>query len=33
MYLLRVVVAEEHTPAVIVPAYRTSRIEGYWSAE
>jgi hypothetical protein len=33
MYLLRVVVAEEHMPPVIVTAYRTSKIEKYWSAE
>ena len=33
IYLLRVVVAEEHTPAVIVTAYRTSKVEKYWSAE
>jgi hypothetical protein len=33
MHLLRVVVAEEHTPPVIVTAYRTSKIEKYWSAE
>lgn len=33
MYLVRVVVAEEHVPPVIVTAYRTSKIEKYWSAE
>ena len=33
MYLLRVVVAEEHVPPLIVTAYRTSKIEKYWSAE
>jgi len=33
MYLLRVVVDEEEQPAVIVTAYRTSRIEKYWSVE
>jgi hypothetical protein len=33
MYLLRVVVAEEHTPPVIVTVYRTSKVEKYWSAE
>jgi hypothetical protein len=33
MYLLRVVVAEEHTPPVIVTAYRTSKVTKYWSAE
>jgi len=33
MYLLRLLVAEEHTPAVVVTAYRTSKVEKYWSAE
>lgn len=33
MYLLRVVVAEGREPPVIVTAYRTSKIEKYWSAE
>jgi hypothetical protein len=33
MYLLRVVVDEDEQPAVIVTAYRTSKIEKYWSAE
>jgi len=33
MYLLRVVVAEEEQPPVIITAYRTSKIEKYWSAE
>jgi hypothetical protein len=33
MYLLRVVVAEDEEPRVIVTAYRTSKIEKYWSAE
>lgn len=33
LYLLRVVVAEEHTPPLVVTAYRTSKIEKYWSAE
>jgi hypothetical protein len=33
MYLLRVVVAEDEHPAMIVTAYRTSKIEKYWSAE
>jgi len=33
MYLLRVVVAEEHSPPVVVTAYRTSEIEKHWSAE
>jgi hypothetical protein len=31
--LLRVVVDEGEQPAVIVTAYRTSKIEKYWSAE
>ena len=30
VYLLRVIVDERVTPAVIVTAYRTSRIEKYW---
>jgi hypothetical protein len=33
MYLLRVVVAEEEHPPVVITAYRTSKIEKYWSAE
>jgi hypothetical protein len=33
MYLLRVVVAEDERPPVIITAYRTSKIEKYWSAE
>ena len=33
MYLLRVVVAELEQPPVIITAYRTSKIEKYWSAE
>jgi hypothetical protein len=33
MYLLRVVVAEDEQPCVIITAYRTSKIEKYWSAE
>ena len=33
MYLLRVVVAEDEQPPVIITAYRTSKVEKYWSAE
>jgi hypothetical protein len=33
MYLLRVVVDEEEQPPAIVTAYRTSKIEKYWSSE
>jgi Domain of unknown function (DUF4258) len=33
MYLLRVMVAEDERPPVIITAYRTSKIEKYWSAE
>ena len=33
MYLLRVVVDEDEQPPVIVTAYRTNKIEKYWSAE
>jgi hypothetical protein len=33
MYLLRVVVAEDEQPPAIITAYRTSKIEKYWSAE
>jgi hypothetical protein len=33
MYLLRVIVAEDQQPPVIITAYRTSKIEKYWSAE
>ena len=33
MYLLRIVVAEDEQPPVIITAYRTSKIEKYWSAE
>jgi hypothetical protein len=32
MYLLRVVVAEEEQPPAIITAYRSSRLEKYWSA-
>jgi hypothetical protein len=33
MYLLRVTVAELEQPPVIVTAYRTSKVEKYWSIE
>ena len=33
MYLLRVVVDEDEEPSLIITAYRTSKIEKYWSAE
>src|ERR1022692_3428958 len=33
MYQLRVVVAEDEQPPVIITAYRTSKIEKYWSTE
>jgi Domain of unknown function (DUF4258) len=33
MYLLRVVVAEDEQPPAIITAYRTSKIEKYWSVE
>ena len=33
MYLLRVVVDEDEHPPVIVTAYRTSKIEKYWSVK
>ncbi len=33
MYLLRVVVAEDEQPPVIITVYRTSKIEKYWSSE
>ena len=33
IYLLRVVVTEDEQPPVIITAYRTSKIEKYWSAE
>ena len=33
MYLLRVVLDEEEQPPVIITAYRTSKIEKYWSTE
>jgi hypothetical protein len=33
MYLLRVVADENEQPPMIVTAYRTSKIEKYWSAE
>ena len=33
MYLLRIVVAEDEQPPVIITAYRTSKIQKYWSAE
>ena len=32
IYLLRVVVDEDERPPVVVTAYRTSKIEKYWSA-
>ena len=31
IYLLRVVLAEEHIPPVVVTVYKTSKIEKYWS--
>jgi hypothetical protein len=33
MYLLRVVVAEDEQPPVIITASRTGKIEKYWRAE
>ena len=33
MYLVRAVVAEAKTPAVVVTVYRTSKIEKYWKQE
>jgi hypothetical protein len=33
IYLVRVVVDEEEEPPAIVTAYRTSKIEKYWSVE
>ncbi|MGD0496878.1 MAG: DUF4258 domain-containing protein [Bryobacteraceae bacterium] len=33
MYLLRVVVDEGEQPPVIITAYRTSKVEKYWSAK
>ena len=33
MYLLRVVVDEDEQPPAIITAYRTSKIEKYWSVE
>jgi hypothetical protein len=33
MFLVRVVVGEEEEPPAIITAYRTSKIEKYWSAE
>jgi len=30
---LRVVVDEDEQPAAVITAYRTSKIEKYWSAE
>jgi hypothetical protein len=33
MYLLRVVVAEDEQPPVVVTVYRTSKTEKYWSVE
>ena len=33
IYLVRVVVDEDEEPPAIVTAYRTSKIEKYWSAE
>lgn len=33
IYLLRVVVAEDEQPPVIVTAYRTSKIDKYWGTE
>src|SRR5438105_11401971 len=32
MYLLRIVVAEDEQPPVVITAYRTSKVEKYWSA-
>lgn len=33
IYLLRVVVGEDDVSPVVITAYRTSKIEKYWSAE
>ncbi|MFN0106741.1 MAG: DUF4258 domain-containing protein [Bryobacteraceae bacterium] len=33
MYLLRVVVGEDEQPPVIITAYRTTKIDKYWSAK
>jgi len=33
IYLLRVVVADDEDPPVVVTAYRTSKIEKYWRPE
>lgn len=33
VFLLRVIVADEIDPAVIVTVYKTSRIEKYWRPE
>ncbi len=33
LYLVRVVVAEDRIPPVVVTAYRTSKIAKYWSVE
>lgn len=33
MYVLRVVVAEDEQPPLIITVYRTSKVEKYWSAE
>ena len=33
IYLVRVVVDEDEEPPVIITAYRTSKIEKYWSVE
>ena len=33
MYLLRIVVAEDEQPPLIITVHRTSKIEKYWSAE
>ena len=33
IYLVRVVVDEDEDPPVIITAYRTSKIEKYWSVE
>jgi Domain of unknown function (DUF4258) len=33
MYLLRVVVAEDEQPPLVITTYRTSKIEKYWRTE
>ena len=33
MYLLRIIVAEDVEPGVVVTAYRTTKISKYWRAE